>query len=49
MIPNAARPFNFDLGESADMIRETTREFAEGEIAPRAAEIDRQNLFPRDL
>jgi len=49
MIPNIARPFNFDLGESADMIRESTREFAEGEIAPRAAAIDRDNLFPRDL
>jgi isovaleryl-CoA dehydrogenase len=49
MIPNHPRPFNFDLGESADMIRESTREFAEGEIAPRAAEIDRANLFPRDL
>jgi len=49
MIPNAARPFNFDLGESADMIRESTREFAQGEIAPRAAAIDRDNLFPRDL
>src|SRR5208282_5131542 len=31
------------------MIRESTREFAEGEIAPRAAAIDRDNLFPRDL
>jgi isovaleryl-CoA dehydrogenase len=49
MIPNSARPFNFDLGESAEMIRESTREFAEAEIAPRAAEIDRDNLFPRDL
>ncbi len=37
MIPNAARPFNFDLGESAEMIRESTRQFAEAEIAPRAA------------
>ncbi len=49
MIPNSARPFNFDLGESAEMIRESTREFAEAEIAPRAAEIDRDNQFPRDL
>jgi isovaleryl-CoA dehydrogenase len=49
MIPNSARPFNFDLGESAEMIRDSTREFAEAEIAPRAAEIDRDNLFPRDL
>jgi isovaleryl-CoA dehydrogenase len=49
MIPNRPAAFNFDLGESADMIRESTREFAVGEIAPRAAAIDRDNLFPRDL
>src|SRR5271170_6691552 len=49
MIPNSARPFNFDLGESAEMIRESTRDFADKEIAPRAAEIDRDNLFARDL
>src|SRR5208283_4329877 len=49
MIPNAERPFDFDLGESADMIRESARAFAEREIAPRAAAIDRDNLFPRDL
>jgi len=49
MIPNAARPFDFDLGESADMIRESARSFAEKEIAPRAAAIDRDNLFPADL
>jgi isovaleryl-CoA dehydrogenase len=49
MIPNAPRPFNFDLGDSAEMIRDSTRAFAEAEIAPRAAQIDRDNLFPRDL
>ena len=49
MIPNAAKPFDFALGESADMIRDSARTFAEKEIAPRAAAIDRDNLFPRDL
>jgi len=49
MLPNAIRPFNFDLGETADAIRETVRDFAQAEIAPRAAEIDRDNQFPRDL
>jgi isovaleryl-CoA dehydrogenase len=49
MIPNAPRPFNFDLGESADMIRESARAFSDKEIAPRAAAIDRDNSFPREL
>ena len=49
MIPNAHRMFNFDLGETADAIRETVRAFSQNEIAPRAAEIDRSNQFPRDL
>src|SRR4051794_33420883 len=49
MIPNAQRMFNFDLGETADAIRETVRDFSSHEIAPRAAEIDRSNQFPRDL
>jgi isovaleryl-CoA dehydrogenase len=40
---------NFDLGETADAIRESVRDFASNEIAPRAAEIDRSNIFPRDL
>ncbi|RFB80819.1 isovaleryl-CoA dehydrogenase [Methylovirgula sp. 4M-Z18] len=49
MIPNHASSFNFDLGETADMIRETAHAFAQDKIAPRAAEIDKTNLFPRDL
>src|ERR1700751_5185086 len=49
MIPNAYRIFNFDLGETADAIRETVHSFSSNEIAPRAAEIDRTNQFPRDL
>jgi isovaleryl-CoA dehydrogenase len=49
MIPNAAREFNFDLGDTADAIRLTVREFAQERIAPRADEIDRSNAFPRDL
>src|ERR1700754_2425467 len=49
MIPNAQRMFNFDLGETADAIRETVRDFSANEIAPRADEIDKSNQFPRDL
>jgi isovaleryl-CoA dehydrogenase len=49
MLPNAPRPFDFDLGETADMLRETVFNFAQAEIAPRAAEIDRTDQFPMDL
>jgi isovaleryl-CoA dehydrogenase len=41
--------FDFDLGESVDMLRRTVRDFAQELIAPRAAEIDATNTFPRDL
>lgn len=40
--------FDFDLGESADMIRETTRRFAADKIAPLAKKIDADDWFPRD-
>lgn len=49
MLANAPRPFNFDLGETADAIRDTVQAFAQEKIAPRAEEIDRTNQFPRDL
>ena len=41
--------FDFALGESVDMLRQTVRSFAQELIAPRAAEIDATNKFPRDL
>ena len=41
--------FDFGLGEDIDLLRETVREFAAAEVAPRADEIDRGNIFPRDL
>ncbi len=40
---------NFDLGETADLLRDTVKAFARTEIAPRAADIDRDNHFPMDL
>jgi isovaleryl-CoA dehydrogenase len=40
---------NFDLGETADALRDTVADFATAEIAPRAAEVDRSNAFPMDL
>ena len=49
MLSNALPGFNFGLGETADMIRDAASAFAQAEIAPRAAEIDRSNTFPRDL
>ena len=39
----------FRLGEDIEMLREAVRQFAAAEIAPRAASIDRDNLFPADL
>ncbi len=49
MIPNDYPTLNFDLGETVDMIRDTVRSFTADKIAPRAAEIDSTNEFPRDL
>jgi isovaleryl-CoA dehydrogenase len=41
--------FDFGHGEDLDLLRETVRGFATDQIAPRAAEIDENNEFPRDL
>jgi isovaleryl-CoA dehydrogenase len=40
---------NFQLGEDVDALREAVRDFASGEIAPLAAAVDRDNLFPAQL
>ncbi|MDZ5459023.1 isovaleryl-CoA dehydrogenase [Azohydromonas lata] len=40
---------NFGFGETIDMLRDTVANFAAKEIAPRAAAVDRDNLFPADL
>src|SRR5215813_12650028 len=47
MLPNFG--LNFDLGDTADMLREQVANFAKDEIAPRAAQIDKDNEFPHDL
>jgi len=41
--------FDFGLGEDVDLLRETVAAFAADRIAPRAADIDAKNEFPRDL
>jgi len=43
------KSLNFDLGETADMLREAVNAFAREEIAPRAAAIDEANEFPNEL
>ncbi|HEY2886474.1 MAG TPA: isovaleryl-CoA dehydrogenase [Rhizomicrobium sp.] len=43
------RSLEHDLGETADALRETVRAFSEDKIAPIAEEIDRTNVFPRQL
>src|SRR5215203_5945329 len=40
---------NFDLHDALPMLRDTVRAFATEEIAPRAADVDHQNVFPADL
>ena len=40
---------NFDLGETVDLLRSTVENFAQTEIAPIAAQIDRSNEFPNEL
>jgi isovaleryl-CoA dehydrogenase len=49
MIPNHGPAMDFGLGEAADAIRDTTARFAADRIAPIAADIDRENAFPRAL
>ena len=49
MIPNALPALDFDLGSTADLLRESVRAFAREEIEPLAAEIDASNDFPMEL
>ena len=48
-IPNRLPGLDFDLGETADMLRDQVASFSAAEIAPRAADIDKTNDFPADL
>ena len=49
MSPKVYPSLDFDLGDTADMLRNSVRSFAENEIVPRAAHVDEANDFPADL
>jgi len=49
MPANRQPMLDFDLGSEIDMLRESVAAFTASEIAPRAAAIDRDDSFPRDL
>jgi isovaleryl-CoA dehydrogenase len=49
MPTNRYPSLDFDLGAEIDQLRDTVRAFADDEIAPLAAEIDRTDKFPRQL
>ena len=48
-MPNNLPEFDFGLGETLDMLRTSVRGLCARELAPRAATIDRDDAFPRDL
>jgi isovaleryl-CoA dehydrogenase len=48
-ISNRLPGLDFDLGETADMLRDQVESFSAAEITPRAAAIDKTNDFPADL
>jgi isovaleryl-CoA dehydrogenase len=49
MIANDLPTFNFSLGETADMLRDSVRSFSQDRIAPLAERIDRDDWFPREI
>ena len=49
MIRNDTSAFNFNLGETADMLRDSVRSFSQDRIAPLAEKIDRDDWFPIEL
>jgi isovaleryl-CoA dehydrogenase len=49
MLRNSYPSLDFDLGDTADMLRDTVRSFSSDRIAPIADEIDKSNNFPRHL
>ena len=48
-MPRSDTGLDFDLGETVDALRNMVADFAQREIAPLAADIDRDNAFPMHL
>jgi isovaleryl-CoA dehydrogenase len=48
-MPSSLPGLSFGLGETVEMLRDAVQAFADEQIAPRAAAIDRDNQFPADL
>jgi isovaleryl-CoA dehydrogenase len=49
LLSNSLQTFDFDIGETAEMLRESVASFAQTQVAPIAADIDRNNEFPRSI
>jgi isovaleryl-CoA dehydrogenase len=49
LISNSLPPFDFDIGETAEMLRESVASFAQSKVAPIAGDIDQNNEFPRSI
>jgi len=49
MLSNQYPMLQFNLGDDITMMRDSLRAFVANELAPRANDIDRQDVFPRDL
>ena len=49
MLRNSPLQMRFDLPPEIDEIREVVGRWVDDKLAPRAAEIDSSNEFPRDL
>ena len=49
MLTNTYPTLQFNLGEEVEMMRTSVRNFVDDKVAPRAAEIDSTDVFPRDL
>ena len=49
MIPNVIQDFDFNLGDTVDLLRESIKDFSNKEIALISSDIDKNNDFPQEL